>query len=111
MERRGPLVTPLGHLLREFGRDIYVVSYEQWPDRSVVRIAAPGDALELHQGRVTLRREDREVAVFLAAGGGVRGGLNTYEFHVRPAVPYSPGLVLSYLPPSRPEIALPLGAD
>ena len=79
---------------------VVLVAYEEWSDRGVLRLAAPGPAPVDVTGdgsRWVLRRGDAVVARTTGGGGGYRGGLNACELHFAPPTPYAPGLSLVLL--------------
>lgn len=93
-------VVPLNRRARVAGLPVVLVAYEEWSDRGVLRLAAPGDVPVDVTGdgrRWALRRGDAIVARATGGGGGYRGGLNACELHFAPPTPYAPGLSLVLL--------------
>ena len=104
-----PDVTPLGHVVPAFGHDLVMVSFEEWPDRSVTRFAVPGaGGFTMPGGTWELRRADEVVAKYLAGGGGMRGGLNAYEQHFAPPVAFAPDLDLVHVAADGTTTVVPL---
>ena len=88
-------VTPLQRSEVVSGVPTTLVSFEEWTDRSVVRLASPAQQPVPRTAQAWgIRRDGVIVARSTAGGGGYRGGLNVYEVHFAPAVPHVRGLEL-----------------
>lgn len=86
------VVTPIARVAELGDHEVVLVSWEAWPDRVVVRTAAPSavsdDDVRFGGRRFVLLRGSSIVARVFSSGGGYRGGLNVRELHFRPVVEF-----------------------